>query len=223
MDGCTGGPRSSRPRRAARGFGTLSPVVGRETGRLLDAALARDDGALGDLLERLRPRLVLWAATRLSPELKAHVDPEDVAQIALLAVHRDFAGFTGSDGGRLLAWVFSVAENRIRDLSRRFGAGKRTPAAADEVARALAGRRRFSQTSPSQAAVRSEAVRRMHRAIERLSETHQTIVRLRNLEMRDYDEIVAAMELASVGAARTLHCRAMIALRHAMQAEGGEA
>lgn len=213
------------PRLAPARPDILHGVAESETARLLGGALARDPVALGDLLERLRPRVVLWAATRLSADLKARVDPEDVAQLVLLAVHQDFDRFAGRDQRQLLAWVFSIAENRVRDLARRFGAAKRTPAdeqgIALELADARAEARSFSRTSPSEAAARNEAVERMRKAMDTLHETQRTILRLRDLETHGYEEIVAAMGLASVGAARTLRCRALIALRDAMDA-GGE-
>lgn len=212
------------PRPAEGRSGSLRRVSESETARLLRAALARDPVARGDLLERLRPRVVLWAATRLSADLRAKVDAEDVAQMVLLSVHRDFEGFEGGDHARLLAWVFSIAENRVRDVARHFGAMKRSSGdgdpVAEDLAHARAEPRAFSSTSPSSAAARTEALDRMHRALGTLPEAQRTILRLRDLEMRGYDEIVAAMGLPSTGAARTLRCRALISLRDAMDGGG---
>jgi len=195
-----------------------------ETARLLGAALVRDSDALGDLLERLRPRVVLWVATRLSAELKARIEAEDVAQLVLLSVYTGFGRFAGRERSQLFAWVFSIAENRIRDVARHFGAAKRAHEGESdfeaELARARSGARTFSRTSPSQAAARTEALDRMHLALATLPAMQQAILRLRDLELRTYEEIVETMGLASTGAARTLRCRALIALREAMQ--GGE-
>jgi RNA polymerase sigma-70 factor (subfamily 1) len=195
-----------------------------EFARLLAAALAGDPVARGDLLERLRPRIVLWATVRLSRELRAKVDPEDVAQLVLLAVHDGLDRFAGTGEKPFLAWVFSIAEHRVIDLARHFGASKRTPegdgSIADELARARSGRRSFSRTSPSEAAARSDEIARMHAAMDALPETHRDILRLRDLEEREYPEIVQRLQLKSVGAARTMHCRALVALRDAMDDTG---
>lgn len=204
----------------AGGSGILRRVATSETARLLDVALAKDPAALGHLLERLRPRIVLWAAARLTRSLRARVEPDDVAQLVLLAAHEGFSRFAGRTQPQLLAWIFSIAENRIRDLARHFGAAKRD--AEEGIAAEILGARtqeRFSRTSPSQVAARQEALRRMHEAIERLPEELRDILRLRDLEMRDYKEVVDRMGLASVGAARTLRCRALIALRSEMGSE----
>lgn len=211
--------------------GILGAVRSGDTERLLRAALQRDDSALGALLERLRPRIVLWAATRLSDELKTKTEPDDVAQLVLVSIHRDIAGFESDDEGEFLRWVFAIGENRIRDLARYFRAGKRSPRAAsddlepgtakeiDEVLATPAAARRFRQTTPSEAAARSEALERMHQAIAALSPQHRWVLQLRDLETRSYEEVADIMALESKGAARTLRCRALIALRRAMQSE----
>ncbi|MCZ6597797.1 MAG: RNA polymerase subunit sigma-70, partial [Planctomycetota bacterium] len=64
-----------------------------ETQRILRDALQGGEAAREDLLERLRPRIVLWVSTRLSPELRARVDPEDIAQEVLLGLHRGLDAF----------------------------------------------------------------------------------------------------------------------------------
>jgi RNA polymerase sigma-70 factor (ECF subfamily) len=176
-----------------------------ETFGLLEEALSGSETARAALLERLRPRIVLWAATRLSPALRAHLDPEDVAQEILLAVHRDLGAFRGGDARAFYGWLFTVGENRIRDLADRYGAQKRrTP---DPVPR--------SDTSPSGRASRTEACERVKRALLTLSEDHQRVVQLVRLEERPYDE--AALVLGrSVNAVRILYCRALKALRGAL-------
>lgn len=206
--------------------GILRQVTAGETARLLGAALAKESESLGLLLERLRPRIVLWAASRLSPELRAKVEPDDVAQIVLLAVHRSFAQFGGADEGQLLAWVFAIGNNRIKDLARYFGADKRRSEAEEQgigrdLMSARAEARCFSQTSPSQAAVRRESLTQMRRALQSLEEPQRSVLRMRDLEMRSYHEIVEELNLVSESAARTLRCRALIALRRAMQRTTG--
>ena len=57
-------------------------------------------------------------------------------------------------------------------------------------------------------------------ALDSLPERQRTIIRLRDLEMRDYEEIVPLMQLDSTGAARSLRCRALDALGAALIASG---
>jgi RNA polymerase sigma-70 factor (ECF subfamily) len=170
----------------------------------LRAALGGDDEARGELLERLRPRLVLWAASRLSPELRRHHEPEDVAQEILLAVHRSLDSFEDRGKRAFHGWLFRIAENRIRDLATREGAQKRQPVAILP----------FTQTSPSVAAVRAESFRLLHEAIATLSASHQAVIRLLRFEERSVEEAARLLE-RSENAVRILYCRALKALREA--------
>jgi RNA polymerase sigma-70 factor (ECF subfamily) len=180
-----------------------------DTTGVLTLAFDGGDRELGDLLERIRPRLVMWASARLSPALRAKVEPEDVVQDVLTAVHRDFRAFTGREPGAFFKWVFTIGEHRIRDLVDHFGALKRR----------LPEPQSFSQTSPSTAASRSEQVRRMMEALQRLSEEHRQAIVLLRIEERPASEVALVLG-RSENACRILLCRAMKALAVEL---GGEA
>lgn len=183
-----------------------NPRVGpADTHALVEGALGGDDVARGELLERLRPRLVLWAASRMSADLRSKVEPEDMAQEILLALHKSLDGFQGPDGRAFFAWMFKVAENRIRDTVDHFGAKKRQR--IQPVS--------FSQTSPSAAVARSEAVVRLQAAIETLPEDYKRVVQLRRLEERDTSEVAELMD-RSENAIRILYYRALKALKAAL-------
>ena len=183
-----------------------------QTQRLILQALdTREERATCDLLEYLRPRLVLWATSRLSPGLRAKLEPDDVAQETLLAVHRSLEQFEGTDHRAFLGWVFKIAENRIRDLADHFGAKKRQPIQPLT----------FSQTSPSTVAVRSEQVQIVARALEQIPEPYSEVIRLRRFEMRTVPEIAELLD-KSENAVRILYCRALKALRVALGADGSE-
>lgn len=172
-----------------------------ETAQLLAAAMEGEADARAALLERLRPRIVLWATTRMSPKLRAKVEPDDVAQEVLLAVHKGLDGFEVRDQPRFLAWLFRIAENRIKDLVDHFNAKKRR----------LPEPRAFTQTSPSSAAVLREQVETMRRALDDLPEDYQQVIRLRRLEELDCRQVASIMD-RSENAVRVLYCRALKAL-----------
>lgn len=182
-----------------------------QTQRLIARALETgDEAARGDMLEYLRPRLVLWATSRLSPALRAKLEPDDVAQEALMAVHRSLDGFEGTNHKAFLAWVFKIGENRIRDLADHFGAQKR------QKIKPLS----FSQTSPSTVVARSEEARKVAGALERLPPDYAEMIRLLRLEELSYAEI-AELKGISANAARIRYCRALKALKSALAEEGG--
>jgi len=170
-----------------------------------------DAAAREALLERLRPRIVLWASARLGPELRVEADPEDIAQEVLVAVHKRLDEFRGDDRRAFLGWIFTVAENRIRDLADRAGAQKRQRAELP----------RREQTSPSQAAARAELARSLAEAVARLDEPHREVIRMRRFEEMEVSEIARRLD-RSENAVRILYCRAIAALRDGMKREGRE-
>lgn len=172
---------------------------------LVRSALDGDEDARGQLLQRLRPRLVLWSASRMSAQLRSKVEPEDMAQDILVALHKDMDRFDGTPGRAFFGWMFRVAENRIRDSVDHFGAKKRQAAPLDPA----------SQTSPSAAARRVEAVDLLRDAIAQLPDDYRRVVQLRRLEERDVGEVAQAME-RSENAVRILYCRALKALRQSL-------
>jgi len=177
-------------------------VSGSETSGLVQAALSGDPEAKGRLLEHLRPRLVLWAASRMSKNLRAHVEPEDMAQEILLAMHKAVDAFEGDSPRAFFGWMFTLAENRIRDTVKSLGRQKRQ----------AAPRMAFSQTSPSQAAVRTEELDRLRTAIEALPADYRRVIQLRRLEDRETREVAELME-RSENAVRILYFRAVAELR----------
>jgi RNA polymerase sigma-70 factor (ECF subfamily) len=201
------GPARAARRRLGRGPSACypPPVDLGETNRLLRAVLEGKAEAEPLLLERIRPRLVLWLAARMSPALRANVDPEDLVQEVLFAVHRGLVTFVGSEPAQFFRWTFRIAENRIRDAADRTRALKRRPVAAPAA----------EQTSPSSAAGRVERIEEVRRAVEALPEDYCTAVRLRRLEEREYEEVAEIMG-RSANAVRVLYCRALQRLREAL-------
>lgn len=172
------------------------------TQRLLLAALAGGVAEIGALVERLRPRLVLWCAARMSKDLKARMEPEDAAQEILLAVTKDFRTYHGPADRPFFKWFFTVADHKLKDLADYHGAQKRqTP---DAHAR--------SQVSASMAAALREGVGRLRAAIDRLPEEDRLVVRLYKLEGLDVGEVAGVLR-CSENAVRIRYCRALEKLR----------
>ncbi|MDA1193568.1 MAG: RNA polymerase sigma factor [Planctomycetota bacterium] len=183
--------------------------LGRTQTLIVRALTSREESDFGDMLEYLRPRLVLWATSRLSPGLRARLEPDDVAQETLLAVHKSLEGFQGDNHRAFLAWVFKIAENRIRDLADHHGAQKR------QKIQPLS----FSQTSPSTTISRSEQVERVSAGLDALSPEYAEVIRLRRFEELSVAEI-AELKDKTPNAIRILYCRALKALKEALEANG---
>ena len=176
-----------------------------ETLRLVRGAVVGEADTRGLLLERIRPRVVTWCGARMPPSLRAHCEAEDLAQDVLMAAHDGLASFRGEDARSFHAWLFRIAENRIRDLLDHAGALKRKlPEPAN-----------FSQTSPSGFAMRRESAERVRAALATLPDDYRTVIRLRRIEERPVPEIAAEMG-RSENAVRILYFRSLQALREAL-------
>jgi len=176
-----------------------------QTRNILAGALDGDAEARGALLERIRPRLLLWVTARLGDNLRQKIEPDDVVQEILVAVHKSLDGFKGDSDRAFMGWLFKLAENRIRDLADHFGAQKRQ----------LPPPLSFSQTSPSAVAVRNEMAEIVRNSLEQLNEDYRRVIQLRRFEERSVAEVAEAME-RSENAVRVLYCRAVQALREEM-------
>ena len=173
-----------------------------ETLRTLRRAREGDRSAREVLLARIRPRVVLWCAARMSPALRSKLEPEDLAQEILLGVHGRLDEFDGDSAAVFYGWVFRIAENRIRDAADHFGALRRRPVE----------QRPRDVTTPSEIAVRGEIVGRVRDAVLRLGEDHREVVRMHLLEGREVADVAQVMG-RTPGAVRVLYCRALRALR----------
>ncbi len=180
-----------------------------DTYDLVQQALAGDAPARGQLLEQVRPRLVMWLTGQLSAALRGQVEPEDVAQEILLALHEDLDGFKGPDKRAFHAWLFTIARNRIRDLADRAGALKRR----------LPPPKSLAASSPSGAESRREDVAAMMAALSELEEPHRGVIVLLRIEERSAAEL-AQLWNVSENAVRIRYCRALKALRVKLGIEG---
>ena len=167
-----------------------------------------DSSGLALLLDRVRPRLVLWAAGQLSPALRKEYDPEDVAQEILMAVHADIGSLRGGDAQAFFRWVYSIGRNTIRDLADRQGALKRR----------LPEPRAFDQTSPSQHASRRERAQRVLAVMGKLGEEDRSVIVLRVVEERSVSEL-AELWSCSPNAVRIRCFRALEVFRTLLDAE----
>ena len=177
-----------------------------ETRHLIDGAIKGSPSARTRLLERLRPRIVLWVSSRLSPKLRELVDAEDVAQEILISIHLGFDTLEDRGDHAFFAWLFTIARNRINDLSDYAGAEKRKPIQPIGI----------SHTTPGSAAIRTEEFERLREALLCLPDDYRRVIELRRLEERETSEVAAAMD-RSENAVRVLYCRALKALKQFLE------
>lgn len=181
-----------------------------DTNDLLRTLLAGDARVRGQLLERLRPQLLLWCSSRMSSQLKAAYEPEDLTQEVLTRVHKGLDGFEGRSIKEFYGWLYTVARHCISDQVAYQGAQKRRlPQPAS-----------LTQSSPSSAARRREEVDRLMRALDGLAPPDRELIVLLKLEELSPED-VAQTQGRSVNAVRVHLCRALKRLKEGLDGLAG--
>jgi RNA polymerase sigma-70 factor (ECF subfamily) len=103
-----------------------------ELSRLLRAAIAGDERAYADFLHRTAALVRGFARRKI---VQGGVDPEDVVQEALLAIH--VKRHTWREDAPVLPWVYAIARFKLVDAFRR--RGRRIEVDLDEIAETFAG------------------------------------------------------------------------------------
>jgi RNA polymerase sigma-70 factor (ECF subfamily) len=173
------------------------------------------------LLDSCRNYLLLVANQELDPALRAKVSPMDLVQETFLRAHNAFDRFTGDTEAELLAWLRRILINHLLNVREQFQGTQRR-----DVHRELslqggelpAGEhsepRRWS--TPLRGLVAQEEIASLQRALSRLPEHYQEVIRLRHFEERGFPEIGAAMGRAP-DAVRMLWVRAIERLRQELE------
>jgi RNA polymerase sigma-70 factor (ECF subfamily) len=158
-----------------------------DTEQLLARAAQGDQAALGQLLERHRPRLRHMIALRLDRRLLGRLDPSDVLQETLAEAARRLADYARLRPLPFYPWLRQLAWERLVQLHRRHvRAGKRSVRReqaglppSDESALALADRLVSRGSSPSARLRRSEQHRRVQAMLAQLAESDREVLVLR--------------------------------------------
>jgi RNA polymerase sigma-70 factor (ECF subfamily) len=182
-----------------------------ETGRIVRDMAGGDRERLAVLLERIRPRVVLWAATHLTRSLRAKEDPEDLAQRILFKAYERIDSFEGRDEPAFFRWLWQIGRHEIIDLHRYYAAEKRRRDEMDARESALPLVPAEIST-PSTRLRRTELLALIRQAVERLPEEMRDVFRLCKLEGLAPAEAAAEMG-RSANAVRVLLCRTLARIR----------
>lgn len=184
---------------------------------LLARAQAGDATALDDLLRRYQDRVQRIVRIRLGPDLRRSVETTDLVQETFQAALRSIGELRVENDADLLNWLARIATNRIRDEHDRLNAQKRGSgrdrALDGDDSRARAREPVADDTSPVEAAMRSEVREVLDRAIAELPEEYREMVLLRDYCGASWESIAERFPEKSVHAAQQLHQRAWIKVR----------
>lgn len=194
---------------------------------LLARARAGEQPALERLFTLCRNYISILARAQVGSRLRAKVDSSDLVQQTLLDAYRGFGRFQGGSEEEWLAWLRRILEHNAADFVRHYRhTGKRQ--VQREVALARAGDSSAvagcpepadAGETPSQQLLRKERELLVADALAQLSEDHQEVVLLRNLQRLPFDEVARRME-RSRPAVQMLWMRAIQKLQQAMGKHG---
>lgn len=175
---------------------------------LLRRAKSGDRNAIDRLCERYRPRLVRWAAGRLSPAARNGLDTDDLVQEALLATVERLDSFEPRHGGALQAYLYKVLRHRLYDASSR---------ARSRLQEAQTGSEPVdSSPSPLERLIGRDTLQRYESALERLKDDDRAAIVMKVEWGFSHAEIAAELGKPSPDAARMTVNRALVRLAREM-------
>lgn len=166
---------------------------------LLTQARAGDGDARNDLFEHCRAYVGFLARSHVESWLQAKVDASDLIQQTMMDAHRGLNEFEGQSEGEWLAWLKQILRHNATDFIRRFGAAKRNAGLEREFSLGHSSMFRnvpepegFEET-PSAIVTQKEEELLVANALAKLTEDHQEVIVLRNLQRLPFDQIAERM------------------------------
>lgn len=188
---------------------------------LLVAAAGRQDrAAIEQLLVRHLGGLEAFVRLRMGPALRGLADAPDLVQSVCREVLEDLGGFEFRGEAAFRAWLYTCAENKLREKHRFHHARKRDAAAAVPLPDASTFLPAYrTLCTPSRDVELKEQMRRVEAAFDQLPPDYREAVTLHKLCGLGHAEIAARMQ-RSEGAVRNLVYRGISRL--ALLVDGGD-
>lgn len=193
---------------------------------LLNRARAGDEAAAEELFGRCRNYVSLLARVQVESWLQAKVDASDLVQQTLLEAYRGLSNFRGESEGEWLSWLKQILTHNATDFVRQYkGTAKRQVQREVPIDVPGAGSSFFRRDpsdpgdSPSQLVMQHENAIELADAVSRLSEDHQEVILLRNVQRLSFSEVSERMS-RSRPAVQMLWMRALRALKTRLQDDG---
>jgi RNA polymerase sigma-70 factor, ECF subfamily len=192
--------------------------------RLLSAAKAGEDGALGALLELYRHYLDLLARLQIAERLRGKVDPADLVQDTFLEAHRHFNSFRGTSESEIVCWLRQILAGLIANLIRRYFGTKRRDVRLEQnladrlmdTSRVLDNALMAQNSTPSQGAVRREHAVLLADALAELPNDYREVLILHHLQGWTFPDVARHMD-RSLNSVKHLWARALSQLRRSLR------
>ncbi|MCS7045861.1 MAG: sigma-70 family RNA polymerase sigma factor [Gemmataceae bacterium] len=192
---------------------------------LLQQSRSGSTEALGKILERLHGNIVSLSKSIVAPELLEKIDRNELVQETLAATVAHFASFQGHSEAQFLVWLRVLMRNRAlnmvrRDTKTKKRSGIRPISLYVEFPEGnLADLIPDDQATPFTALNRRERRQLILAVLKSLKEEHRTVLELRCLQSRSFDDIAAQLGKSTAAVAKTYQ-RALRAWRDALIERG---
>ena len=174
-------------------------------------------------LDRFREYLHLLARMQIDPRLRRDCDASDIVQTVLLRAHEGEAGFRGTSGAELTAWLRRILANTLADVLRNRLRDRRDlrrevniATALDESSMHLAACAASRDPSPSSVLDEKENAVRLAEALSQLPEPQREAVMLKHIEGRSLVEVANLMHRSPASIASLLR-RGLAKLREILE------
>lgn len=197
------------------------PTSDSPTAALVAAAKRQDRPAIEQLLVRHLPGLEAFVRLRMGPGMRAVATPPDLVQSVCREVLQDLSGFEFRGEAPFRAWLFTCAENKLREKHRYHHAEKRDVGAQVSLPDASTFLPAYrTLCTPSRDMEMREAIQRVEAAFDQLPDDYREAVTLHKLCGLSHAEIAERMN-RSEGAVRNLVYRGISRL--ALLVDAGDA
>ena len=191
-----------------------------DTNSLVDKARQQDRAAIEQLLVRQLPGLEAFVRLRMGAELRRHATPPDLVQSVCREVLEDLSGFEYRGEAPFRHWLFTRAENKLKEKHRYQHREKRSSAreqVLSDASTVLSAYRTL--VTPSRDLEVKEQLAAVERAFDQLPDDHREAITLHKLCGLSHAEIAERMG-RSEGAVRNLVYRGISRL--ALLLDGGD-
>ncbi|HVZ93185.1 MAG TPA: RNA polymerase sigma factor [Phycisphaerales bacterium] len=190
--------------------------------QLVNRAVAGDEDALTELLEREGPPLRERMGPKIGAPWRSQIDADDVMQITYMEAFLRIGKFVPQGPGAFRGWLQQIAENNLRDAIKSLERAKRPDPRkrvhgppGEESFVALVEVLGATTTTPSRVAGRGEIQGAIDLALRQLPPDYERVIRMYDLEGRPITEVAHAMG-RSGGAIFMLRARAHDRLREVL-------
>jgi RNA polymerase sigma-70 factor (ECF subfamily) len=170
----------------------------------LNEARSGSREAQAQLLEAMRPYLLLVAQANVASDIRPKLAASDIVQDAVLQAWQNFGDFHGHTRAELIGWLRAILCNTVLDGVRRYrGTAKRDmdrEQSLDQLVGQFGLALANSCTSPSEIMMASEESQLLDQAMQRLSKRNEQVIRLRNrlgLSFAEIGEVLSCSEVAA--------------------------